>query len=131
MPNVKTNAVLPKGEENGLTAIARELIAEGTGQAPHRLHAVIAIVDCRRVSIDSDTGDENATVRVRRCEVVLSGDMGEAEKLIRRALEFRTGQAVLPLELEEELEATFRDMPDPGSPADPEPPGESEEGGDK
>jgi hypothetical protein len=57
--------------------------------------------------------------------------MGEAEKLIRRALEFRTGQAVLPLELEEELEATFRDMDDPGSPADPEPPGEAEEGGEQ
>lgn len=125
MPDVKRNALLPKGEENGLAAIARELVNEGTGRAAKRFRAVIAIVDCKRVNVDSDTGDEVATVRVRRAEVVLGADLPEAEKLIRRALEFRTGQATLPLELEDELEQAFKEMQiDPDNPgADPDEPG--------
>jgi hypothetical protein len=114
MPTVKTQALLPSGEENGLYAIAAELIAD-----PKRYRAVIAIVDCRRVTIDQDTGQEAATIRVRRAEVVLPGDLAAAEKLIRRALEFRTGQATLPLELEDDLEATFREMTEPESPDEP------------
>ena len=114
MPTVKTNAVLPKGDENGLYAIAAELIAD-----PKRYRAVIAIVDCRRVTIDSDNGEEAATIRIRRAEVVLPADLMAAEKLIRRALEFRTGQTTLPLDLEDEIEQTFKDMPDPLSPEEP------------
>jgi hypothetical protein len=105
MPTVKTNAVLPKGDENGLYSIAAELIRD-----PKRYRAVIAIVDCRRVTIDSDNGEEAATIRIRRAEVVLPEDLAAAEKLIRRALEHRTGQTTLPLELEDEIELTFREM---------------------
>jgi len=117
MPDVKRNALLPKGEENGLAGIARELIDD-----PKRYRAVIAIVDCKRVTVDQDTHDELATIRIRRAEVVLPADLGQAEKLIRRALEFRTGQATLPLELEDELEQAFRDMSEPDSPVDPDEP---------
>ena len=118
MPDVNRNALLPKGEENGLAGIARELIDD-----PKRYRAVIAIVDCKRVAYDNDTGSEIATIRVRRAEVVLRGDLAAAEKLIRRALEFRTGQATLPLELEDELEQAFKDMPAPDSADDPSAPG--------
>jgi len=121
MPDVKRAALLPKGEENGLAAIARDLVAEGTGRQPRKMRAVLCVVDCRRVAIDSDTGEEVATVRVRRAEVVLPQDLAEAEKLIRRALEFRTGLATLPLELEEELEQAFREIDleaDPDAKAD-------------
>jgi hypothetical protein len=137
VPDVKTNAIMPKGETNGLSAIASELVAEGKGETPHRLRAVIAIIDCRRVSIDADSKDEVATVRFRRVEVLLPGDLPEAEKLIRRALEKRSGLATLPLELETELEETFRDMtidPDhPGSDPDEQAGpggGDAEEGGE-
>jgi hypothetical protein len=121
MPTVKTNAVLPKGDENGLYTIAAELIAD-----PKKYRAIIAIVDCRRVTIDQDNGEESATIRIRRAEVVLPDDLGAAERLIRRALENRTGQTTLPLDLEEEIEATFREMqPEPplDDPDDPEPEG--------
>lgn len=107
MPTVRTNAILPKGDENGLYSIASELISD---QKKYR--AIVAIVDCRRVSIDSDTGEETATIRIRRAEVVLPADLGAAERLIRRALEQRLGQTTLPLDLEEEIEATFREMTD-------------------
>jgi len=117
MPDVKRNAILPRGEENGLAGIARELIDD-----PKRYRAIIAIVDCKRVTVDNDTHEEQATIRIRRAEVVLPADLGAAEKLIRRALEFRTGQATLPLELEDELEQAFREMTlDPENPgADPD-----------
>jgi hypothetical protein len=134
MPDVKTNALMPKGETNGLSAIASELVAEGKGDAPRRIRAVIALVDCKRVSVEADTLDELATVRFRRVEVLLATDLPAAEKLIRRALEHRSGQATLPLELEEELDAafggTFEDPPPPEDP--PEDPGKGKgKGGSK
>jgi hypothetical protein len=121
---------LPKGEENGLAPLAGELVAEGAHRRPKRYRAVLGIIDTKRVGIDSDTGDEVATVRFRRVEVVLPSDLPEAEKLIRRALEFRTGQATLPLELEDELEQAFREMTvDPDNPgADPDEPAAPEGG---
>jgi hypothetical protein len=120
MPTVKTNAVLPKGDENGLYAIAAELIAD-----QKRYRAVIAIVDCRRVTIDSDTGEEAATIRVRRCEVVLPQDLGQAERLIRRTLEHRLGKTTLPLDLEDEIEEAFRDLE--AAAEQPELPGDDDE----
>jgi hypothetical protein len=120
MPNVKTNALLPKGEENGLQPIAGVLVAEGTNRQPKRLRAVIAIVDTKRVGIDSDTGEEQATVRFRRVEVLLSADLSAAEKLLRRALEARSDQTVLELELEDEIRQAFDQMANPDSPEDPD-----------
>src|SRR5215472_18600015 len=119
---VKTNAIMPKGDTNGLSAIAADLVREAKGEAPPRLRAVICLVDARRATVDKDTGDWSVTVRVRRAEVLLQGDQPEAEKLIRRALEARTGQAVLSLELERDLEAAFADF-DPDAPAEPGDPG--------
>ncbi len=114
MPDVKKQALLPRGEENGLAAIAADLAKD-----PKRYRAVIGIVDCKRGGIDYDTSLEEVTVRFRRIEIVLRGDLSAAEQLIRRALEFRSEQATLPLELEDELEATFREME-----IDPDHPGE-------
>ena len=118
MSDVKRNALLPHGEENGLAAIAADLHKD-----PRRYRAVIGIIDCKRGSVDFDTSQEELTVRFRRIEVVLRGDHPAAEQLIRRALEFRTETAVLPLELEDELEATFREMEAPDSADDPAEPG--------
>jgi hypothetical protein len=120
MPNVKTQAILPKGQENGLAEIAGILVAEGSGRAPMRLRAAIVIFDTKRVGIESDTGEENATVRFRRVEVLLSTDLGQAEKLIRRSLEARSGQTTLELELEDEIRQAFDSMKNPTSPEDPD-----------
>jgi hypothetical protein len=121
VPDVKKQALLPRGEENGLASIAADLAKD-----PKRYRAVIGIVDCKRGGIDYDTNQEDLTVRFRRIEVVLRGDLGAAEQLIRRALEFRSEQPTLPLELEDELEATFKEMQ-----IDPEHPGEDPDEGGK
>jgi hypothetical protein len=126
VPDVKTNAVLPKGETNGLADIAGALVAEGLGRSPIKLRAVIAIVATRRVAVDAKTGDELATVEFRRVEVLLPTDLGAAEKLLRRALESRSGQTTLELELEDEIRTTFDQMANPDSPDDPPEPGDGE-----
>jgi|SRR5262245_45918952 len=125
MPDLKPNALMPKGEANGLTPITPDLIKD-----PKRFRAIIAVVDCKRVTHDQDTGDDLATVRLRRCEVVLTEDLGTAEQLMRRALEFRTGLTQLPLELEDEMREIFREMENMDSPEDPDAPPAAEEPGE-
>ena len=124
MAAIKKQSLLPPGDENGLTDYAPQLVAEGARRVPARLRAALVIFDAKRVGIESDTGDEVVTVRFRRVEVLLPEDLGQAEKLIRRALEARSGQTTLPLELEDDIQKAFEEMKDPASPDDPE------EGGD-
>lgn len=115
MPDVKGTALLPKGEANGLTAIADVLLKE-----PLRLRAALVIFDCKRGTEDYDASDTLLTVRVRRVELLLPSDIGAAEQMIRRALEFRSGQTTLDLELEDEIRQTFDQMRDPASTDDPD-----------
>jgi hypothetical protein len=117
VPNVKTNAILPKGEENGLAPIAADLQAN-----PRKLRAVLGIVDAKRGNIDYDTDEELVTVRFRRIELLLPIDLGAAEKLIRRSLEARSGQTTLDLDLEDEIRQAFDSMAEPDSPDDPDEP---------
>ena len=89
---------LPKGDGNGLTAIVDELIKD-----PRQMHIVIAIVDCAKVTQNTDTGETIPTARIRRIEVCKGEDASLAENLMRRALDQRTGREALPYDLEEEL----------------------------
>lgn len=133
MTTVKLMGALPGGDNNGASAIGGDLVKD-----PRRLHPMIAIVDGKRTTIDSDTGEQTVTVRVRRIEALLPDDMPAAEKLLRRALEKRTGQTVIPLDLEDEIAEAFKqltldelaDEVDPaGGGADE--PGEDQQGGDE
>jgi hypothetical protein len=121
MPDVRNQALLPKGEANGLAAIADELIKD-----PHRLRAALIIFDAKRGTEDYDLADTVVTVRVRRVETLLPTDLSAAETMIRRALEFRSGQTTLELELEDEIRKTFESMKDPESTDDPD---EGKDGG--
>lgn len=98
----KLSAALPGGDGNGLTAIARTLV-----ESPHTVHVVIGLVDCKSTSVDHDTGETVPTARIRRVEVVHGVDMDTAQQIMRRALEQRTGQTVLPLDLENDLREAF------------------------
>lgn len=104
----KLSSSLPKGEPNGLNALARQLI-----DAPHAVHVVVALVDCKKLATDCDTGDVEPTARIRRIEAIDGDDKDLAAKMLRRALELRTGKAVLPFDLEEDLRSIFVD-PDTG-----------------
>ena len=120
MPDIRRNALMPKGEENGLAPIAGNLVDEGAGRSPRRLYAALVVIDCKRVAIDADSGEELATVRVRRIELLLPGDLPAAEKLLRRSLEHRSGATTLPLDMEDEIRDAFEAMTDADSPDDPD-----------
>ena len=102
MSDIKISGTLPKGDANGAAAIAADLIAE-----PHRFKVLIMIVDCKKVTSDVDTGESVPTARVRRVEPVLGQDLPQAEAIMRRSLEQRTGRVVLPLNMEDEIRIAF------------------------
>lgn len=112
MPDAALGGNLPRGDANGLSAMAADLIRE-----PERKRIILAIVDNPKTVINNVTGDRVATVRICRIEAVLGDDLGAAEQLLRRALERRTGLTVLPLDLEDELAEAFAEF-DPD--ADPD-----------
>ena len=93
---------LPKGDGNGLDSLARQLVDE-----PANVHVVVALIDCKRITTDIDTGDVEPTARVRRIEVISDEDKDLAAKMLRRSLEKRTGKTVLPFDLEEDIRAAF------------------------
>lgn len=101
----KLSSALPGGDGNGLAAIARQLVDN-----PHELHVVIAIVDNKTTKTDHDRDEREPTARIRRIEVIGGDDKQVAQQMMRRALEERTGQTVLPLDLEDELRAAFGDI---------------------
>ncbi len=118
--SAKLTSSLPNGEGNGLDVLIRDLVGD-----PHRLHVVIGIVDCKKITTDNDSGEVVPTARFRRIEAVLDvEDKQVVKRLLQRALERRTGATVLPLDLEDELRAAFDDvnpqtgeMREPGSEA--------------
>lgn len=98
---------LPAGEANGLAAIARELVEE-----PNRVHVVIALVDCSKITTKTDSGDVIPTARIRRIEAIKDLEDGRRMRvLLRREYERRTGKTVLPFELEEDMRKAFGDDP--------------------
>jgi hypothetical protein len=105
MADAKLGGTLPKGEGDGLSAIAPDLVRD-----PHRLRVVMAIIDCKKVVTDHDSGDIIPVARIRRVEVVRGEDLASAEQLMRRALEKRSGETVLPLELEDALHEAFQNV---------------------
>ena len=99
------SGALPAGESNGLAAIARDLV-----EHPTRRHVVVAVVDTVKVTTKVDDGTRQATVRVRRIEVMRDPDDREhLVRLLQREFERRTGQTVLPLDLETELRQALDD----------------------
>jgi hypothetical protein len=98
----KIASTLPQGDGNGLTALARALI-----DSPHDIHVVVALVDRKKTTTDNDSGEIEPTARIRRIEAITEEDRELAAKMLRRALERRTGKTVLPFDLEEDMRAAF------------------------
>lgn len=124
---------LPNGEANGLAAIVRELVDD-----PTRVHVLVVLADCSKTTRLVDTGDTVPTLRVRRVEAISSpDDQAGLRRLLMREYERRTGQPVLPLDLERDVQAAFDDVdeqgeqPDPAEPAsgDDPPPAQFSDGG--
>lgn len=101
----KLASALPQGTANGLDSIATALVDN-----PHQVHAVIALIDCKKTTTDNDTGEVEPTARIRRIEALSGEDLTHVEKYIRRAYEKRTGVTTLPIEVEDELTEVFANL---------------------
>src|SRR5437870_3687250 len=106
-------AQLPNGELNGLLAVHKQLL-----NGKRDVMVAIAILDRRQLVHEDDTDEDVPVVRVRRIEVLSDHEDADAvARLLLREFERRTGQAVLPLDLENDL----RSILDAGIPdEDPE-----------
>lgn len=102
MSDIKLTSALPKGDANGLDPIASKLVSH-----PKDMYVALVIMDCKKVTVDNDTGEAIPTARIRRIEAILPDDIKTARRLFERALEKRTGRTVLPLGLEDEVRAAF------------------------
>jgi hypothetical protein len=122
MPEISLSSRLPGGDANGLGSIAGPMVSN-----PHNVHVLVVLVDCAKTVTDCDTGDTIPVARIRRVEAIKGqDDIATCERLVRRAIEQRTGQTVLPMDLEDELNAAFENI-DPSTgevkrtpPANPE-----------
>jgi hypothetical protein len=122
MAELKAQAKIPKSDDkNGLIELAGILADEATGRAPARKRAALVIFEPLRVTIEKD-GTEKVTIEILRAETILPEDTPGAEKFLRRALEKRSGETTLPLELEDEITEAFGAMKEPDNPKDPDNP---------
>lgn len=93
---------LPSDDRNGFGTISAALC-----DAPEARHVIVAIVSCKKIVTDVDTGDVVPQARIHAVEAFRgeTADAREVKRLWRRAYERRTGKVELPLELERELDA--------------------------
>jgi DNA segregation ATPase FtsK/SpoIIIE-like protein len=93
---MKIATQLPKGPQNGLVAIDRALVNQ-----PDQSHIIVAEVDCKSITTDTDTGDTEPTVRILHVEVIT--DRSGNHDLVRAAMDAayrrRTGDNPLPFDL--------------------------------
>lgn len=104
----KLAGALPKDPKaNGLQEFAAEMLSR-----PHDVFAAVVFFDCSKVTKDLDSGLTTPTARVRRIEVIDDADDGNRlRQILRRAWERRTGEAVLPIDMEDELTEMFGKPP--------------------
>lgn len=94
---MKMKGTLPKGESNGISALEPKILKKS-----HPIVALVVLDEAGRYQ-DHETLEWEVTLKIRRIEAVLAEDIEAATRLVQRAYESRTGDATLPIELEEEI----------------------------
>jgi hypothetical protein len=94
---MKINSALPKGDADGLSALEVQMLK--------KLKPVVALVILEPTVIDEDvkTHEKSLKVGIRRIEALLPDDLETATRLLQRSFEARTGDATLPIELEDDI----------------------------
>lgn len=108
----KISSALPHDDGNGLDRIAGALVRN-----PAQLHVVVALVDCMRITTETDTGQVVPTARVRHIEVIDADDTPAAVEIMRRALDDRVpapDDLDRPQWLRDALDVLGGDEPDSG-----------------
>jgi hypothetical protein len=100
---VHLSGALPVGDTNGLGSISGKLCDD-----PESVHVAVVLLDCSKITTNTDNGDVVPTARIRAIEPIgITGDAEEMRRLLRRAYERRTGKVELPLDMEKELENLY------------------------
>jgi hypothetical protein len=119
---VKLAGTLPTGQHNGLLPLHARLV-DG---AKNDVLVAVALIDRRKLEHDDDSHMDVPTMRIRRIEIMSDkNDSGDLIRLMLREFERRTGQTVLPLDLEHDL----REVVDAGVEASPPEEGGGEQDG--
>lgn len=98
----KLSGKLPAGNRNGIADLESAFVKD-----PTRQHVLIVVTDTAKITENVDTGDSEPTLRILRVEQIHPEDARTAERLVRRALERRTGMETLDIDVENEIEAIF------------------------
>lgn len=99
---------LPKGDANGLAPHSSMLVRPENRK---KLWVALAILSVPVLVEDTDKNSTQAKVRIRRVELIVDpADANDLQRILMRAYERRTGAAVLPLELEHDVEAAFNGL---------------------
>lgn len=106
---MKLKSTLPKGDADGLTPFEGRLDAE---TEPGQVVAIV-ILDVIARTESLITNERELTLKMRRVEALLPGDVEHARRMLQRAFEARTGMTTLPIDLEEDLNSAFADAFDP------------------
>lgn len=89
----KLSSSLPKEySDDGLGSINRELV-----EKPTDTHMVIAMIDCKSITTDCDTGLDIATARILHIEPLRERESDIAREMLLAAQERRTGRKALPI----------------------------------
>ena len=96
---MKLSGKLPEGDMNGLSSIEKDML-----EAPKKPRIALMVIDGDKISTNVSTGARELTARIRHVDVLAPGDMPLVEQLLRRAAEHRTGQAMLPIQMEDEID---------------------------
>lgn len=102
---MKFNAKLPEGGNNGLSAIEQELVAQARDGHEPAHYVAIVILEPGDAVLKTD-GDIVPSVTMRAIEVVRE-DIPALTRIMQRAKEKRTGDTVLPFDLEAEVAGVF------------------------
>lgn len=105
MTAVKLSGVLPDGDANGLDKIARDVLDD-----PNALHIVVAVLTTSKITHDVSSGESQPTMRLVRIESVDTRDGQDGLRLLKRGYSRRTGQEMLPIELEAELDEAIANV---------------------
>lgn len=102
--SVRMSGAMPEGERNGLASLAHALIAR-----PSDTRVAIVLFRTHKLTTNVTTGDVVPTVQLLAIEPMTEHetDAAELRRLMRRAVERRTGAVELPLDLERVLEETL------------------------
>jgi len=88
----KLSSSLPKEyDEDGLGSINSELVAR-----PTDTQMIVAMIDCKSVTRDIDSGLDIATARILHIEPLREHEAEQARDLLANAQERRTGKRPIP-----------------------------------